>query len=73
MPLKYKTGDQVQLVDRIDPEIIETGTVHYCEQDPEGFVFLYIVADNEMLNDKFEHGFRFWCLVEQNDPYLSLA
>lgn len=71
----YALGDRVQVIDRIDPDIVETGTIKYIEKDIDQLVWVYIVSDNEMLNDKVDPKFnwRYWQILAYDDPYLSLA
>ena len=73
MKAKYKVGDRVQLINNIDLETVEKGTVRLVEGEMDSnYVYVYITADNDALNDKVVAGqFKYWAITEQNDPLLS--
>ena len=72
--MKYNIGDVVTLYDKVDDEVYNTGVIKFIEQDDQipNVFWLYVMANNENLNDKFDPRlpFRFWTIVENTSPYL---
>lgn len=72
----FYQGDVIRVLDRIDGESTITATVKYIEEDDEieGIFYLYLVANEESLNDKFDEkiGY-FWTIIESSSPYITIV
>ena len=71
----FMPGDIVEILDCIDLESKTIATVKGIEQDDEfeGLFFLYLVANNHALNDKYEEKIGYyWDIIENISPYITL-
>lgn len=65
--MEYNVGDCVVLTDLVDPDIAEIGTIKLIEKDEEieDLNWIYIRANKEELNDKFDDKIgNFYAIVE---------
>ena len=75
---KFSIGDIVEVADKIDPENQPTtvATVKFIEQDDTfPYLFwLYLVANEEILNNKTDNrfGFYYWEIIPDSCPYIRL-
>ena len=78
MDFKFQIGDIVEIADKIDPENQPTtiATVKYIEQDNDfnDLYWLYLVANEEVLNNKVDPKFSFyyWEIVPDRYEYMRL-
>lgn len=71
----FYPGDIVRVLDQIDLESTVIATVKGIEEDDEfrGLFYLYLVANNETLNNKFEPKIGYyWDIITNNSPYITL-
>ena len=73
---QFQIGDIIEVADKIDPENLPTtvATVKYIEPD-EDFVdlyWLYLVANEEILNTNMHTFGYYWEIVPNNCPYIRL-
>lgn len=71
----FYPGDVVKILDKIDGESTIVATVRGIEEDEEikGIYYLYLVANEDSLNDKFDEkvGY-FWTIIETTSPYITV-
>jgi hypothetical protein len=73
--IDWRVGDVVEIVDQVDPGITNEGTIKFIEQDNENatLFWLYIVANEEVLNDKPDPKIgMFWELLEHTSDRITL-
>lgn len=72
----YYIGDIIQVLDHIDLETETTAVIKMIEQDEddENLFWLYLSANNDILNNKYEpkYGFVYWDLINANSEYIKL-
>lgn len=72
----YYPGDIVYVLDNIDCQTRTMATVKGIEEDEEisGIFYLYLVAVEESLNDKYEDkiGCWYWEIMASNSPYITI-
>ena len=72
----YYIGDIVQVLDHIDLETLTTAVIKMIEPDEEdeNLFWLYLSANNEILNNKYEskYGFAYWDIINSNSEYITL-
>lgn len=73
----FQIGDIVEVADKIDPENQPTtiATVKHVEYDNDfvGLFWLYLVANEEVLNTNVHPTFGYyWEIVPDNCPYIRL-
>lgn len=71
----YYPGDIVYVLDNIDCQTRIMATVKGIEEDEEisGIFYLYLVAVEESLNDKYEDKIGwYWEIMASNSPYITI-
>lgn len=71
----FYPGDIVKILDKIDGESTVIATVKGIEEDEElkGIFYLYLVANEDSLNDKFEEKIgMYWTIIESCSPYITI-
>lgn len=71
----FYLGDIVSVIDKIDTTIFNIATVKFIEKDNEfkDLFWLYLVANEETLNDKFDPNVgEYWQIIESNSPYIEI-
>lgn len=71
----FYPGDIIQVLDRIDLETKTIATIKAIEQDHEieGLFYLYLVANETALNDKYESKVgNYWDIITNISPYVKL-
>lgn len=71
----FYPGDIVEITDRIDCKSTTIATVKGIEEDEEikGIFYLYLVANEEALNNKFENKIgNYWEIIESTSPYINI-
>lgn len=72
----FLLGDVVEVLDHIDLESRIIATVRGIEEDDEieGLFYLYLVANETFLNDKYEEklGVYYWDIVPNTSPYINI-
>ena len=72
--MEYNIGDCVLLTDLVDPDMAEMGTIKFIEKDEEieDLNWIYIRANKEELNDKFDDKIgSFYAIVEHVSDRLK--
>ena len=72
----YDIGDIVKVTDNIDYESYNIGTIKFIEPDNEikDLFWLYIIANDDSLNDKTDpkFSFHYWKILEHINPFIEL-
>lgn len=72
----YNIGDIVQILDHIDLETITTAVIKMIEpdEDDENLFWLYLSANNDILNNKYEpkYGFVYWDIINSDSEYIKI-
>lgn len=72
--MNYNLGDCVLLIDLVDPDTAEIGTIKFIEQDDEieDLYWIYIRANKEELNDKIDDKIgNYYAIVEHTSNRLK--
>lgn len=74
---QFKTGDIVEIADKIDPvnQPTTVATIKYIEPDNEipNLFWLYLIANEELLNTNMHPTFGYyWIIIENNSDYIRL-
>jgi hypothetical protein len=78
MACEWQIGDIVEVADKIDPENqpTVTATIKYIEpdEDIEGLNWLYLIANEEVLNVTDVHPIigPYWAILEDCNNYIRL-
>lgn len=77
MGMQFQIGDIVEVADKLDPENLPTtiATIKHieCDNDFAGLNWLYLIANEEVLNTNMHHVFGYyWEIVPDNCPYIRL-
>lgn len=71
----FMPGDIVSVLDNIDLESITIATIKAVEPDNEieGLVWLYLVSNRDMFNDKIHPAYgAYWDMIDAGNPRLEL-
>ena len=70
----YQIGDIVLIRDKVEPDYGEYGIIKLIEQDEEAdwLVWLYIVANNEFLNQQFDPRIgNYYTIIESHSQLIE--
>lgn len=74
-PCEYAIGDIVEIRDTVDPAITDIGTIKFIEPDNDihGLFWIYVIANEEVLNNKPDQRFGYyWEMLEHTSYRIRL-